>query len=173
MLRSRMLGAAAVALAGAMHPFQASAQAPAVDYLVLEGRFEEAAATVATADPGERARVAELIFNRAYTFGHQAGDREYAVRGFAAGRQLVSEGDPMYQQLTFWHGFALFRHAVDEQLAQTLDGAQRTLPMFLQARELLLAARTYGPEVNVNVTRLLEETDRFIEIQNAVIRRGR
>ena len=161
---------AAVAFA-ALIPAQAHAQSAAD--LVREGRFDEAAALVVNAGPQERSDVARLIFDQAYTSGHQSGDYEYAIRGFTAGKRLVSMSDPMYEQLSFWHGFALFNAAVREAAAQTLASAELTLPMFEQAMELFASAGDYPARVNVNMTQLLENADTYIEIQEAVIRRGR
>jgi hypothetical protein len=82
-------------------------------------------------------------------------------------------GDAMYEQLSFWHGFALYSDAVELQAAQTLATAQATLPLFEEALDLFAAAGSYPSSVNVNMAQLVDATNTYIEIQNAMIRRGR
>jgi hypothetical protein len=57
----------------------------------------------------------------------------------------------MYEQLSFWHGFALYSDAVELQAAQTLATAQATLPLFEEALDLFAAAGSYPSSVNVNM----------------------
>jgi hypothetical protein len=150
-----------------------AAESQTLTELIQAGRFEEAVALVGNATPEEAAEVAGLIFNQAYTVGQQRRDFEYAIRGFAAGKQLVDMGHPMYEQLSFWHGFALYSDAVELQAAQTLATAQATLPLFEEALDLFAVAGSYPSTVNVNMAQLVDATATYIEIQNAVIRRGR
>jgi hypothetical protein len=140
--------------------------------LIQAGRFEEAAALAGNASPEEAVEVARLIFDQAYTFGHQRRDFEYAIRGFTAAKRLVPAGDALYEQLSFWHGFALYSDAVELQAAQTLATAQATLPLFEEARDLFASAGAYPSTINVNMPQLLDATDTYIEIQQAVIRRA-
>ena len=151
----------------------AQAQSQTLNELIESGRFEEAAALAGNAGPEAAAEAARMIFNQAYTVGHQRRDFEYAIRGFSAGKQLVDMSHPLYEQLSFWHGFALYSQAIDAQAAQTLASAEIALPMFEQARILFAEAGDYPTTVNVNMNQLLDATDTYIEIQNAVIRRGR
>jgi hypothetical protein len=158
------LGLSALVVA---HP----AASQTVDDLIAAGRFDEAAALVGRASP-EAAQVADRIFQQAYTGGHQRQDFEYAIRGYAAAKRLIDMSDPAYDRLSFWHGFALYNQAIEAQMPQSLESAQVALPMFEEARGLLVAAGTYPGTIDVNMTQLLEATDTYIQIQNAVIRRG-
>jgi TolA-binding protein len=170
MLTRRSLAAVALAaLLGA----PAQAQSQTLTELIQQGRFEEAVALVGNAGPEEAAEAARAIFNQAYQVGHQRGDYDYAIRGFTAGKRLVDMSHPLYEQLSFWHGFALYSQGVEVQAAQTLASAQIALPMFEQALDLFAYAGDYPTSVNVNMTQLVQAASTYIEIQNAVIRRGR
>jgi hypothetical protein len=149
------------------------AESQTLTELIESGLFDEAVALVGNASPEEAAEAARLIFNQAHTFGQQRRDFDYAIRGFAAGKRLVDMGDPMYEQLSFWHGFAVYGAAVEAQAAQTLASAQAALPMFEEALDLFAEAGSYPSTVNLNMAQLVDATTTFIEIQNAVIRRGR
>lgn len=164
-------GLVAVAFA-ALLGLPAQAQSQTLNELIQQGRFEEAVALAGNASPEEAAEAARLIFNQAYTFGHQQRDFDYAIRGFSAGKQLVDMSHPLWEQLSFWHGFALYSQGIEAQAAQTLASAEIALPMFEQARDLFAEAGDYPASVNVNMGQLLEATDTYIEIQNAVIRRA-
>jgi hypothetical protein len=170
MLARRTLAVLAFAAAlGTPRP----AESQTLTELIESGLFDEAVALVGNASPPEAAEAARLIFNQAYTFGQQRRDFEYAIRGFAAGKRLVDMGDPMYEQLSFWHGFAVYGAAVEAQAAQTLASAQAALPMFEEALGLFASVETYATTINVNMAQLVQATNTYIEIQNAVIRRGR
>jgi hypothetical protein len=79
----------------------------------------------------------------------------------------------MYEQLSFWQGFALYSSAVDAQAAQTVASAQAALPMFEEALDLFDEAGAYPTSVNVNMVQLVAAANTYIEIQRAVIDRGR
>jgi hypothetical protein len=166
---ARSLAAAAFA---ALLVVPAQAQSQTLTELIQEGRFEEAVVLAQNAGAEQAAEAARLIFDQAYTFGHQRRDFEYAIRGFSAATRLVDMGHPLFEQLSFWHGFALYSEAIEAQAAQTLASAQIALPMFEEARDLFASAGSYPASVNVNMTQLLQATNTYIEIQNAVIRRA-
>ena len=159
-----------VLLAAVLIGIPVAADAQDITALIQAGRFEEAAAA---APSDQRDEVARAIFQRAYQFGHQIQDFAYASRGYAAAKRLVTMGDPMYEQLSFWHGFALYSSAVDAQAAQTVASAQAALPMFEGALDLFAEAGAYPTSVNVNMVQLVDATNTYIAIQQAVIRRGR
>jgi tetratricopeptide (TPR) repeat protein len=74
----------------------------------------------------------------------------------------------------FWMGYFLFEQARRAQEPQTAESARRAKPMFERALELLQAARGYERiEASANVPGLIDNTRQFIEIQDALIRRGR
>ena len=98
--------------------------------LIEAGRFEEAVASLSGLSPAEYEDVAEAIFQRAYSFGFQTGDFEYAVRGMAAAKQIPDITDAMFEKLSFWHGFSLYNQARLDQEPETLETAEAALPKF-------------------------------------------
>ena len=79
----------------------------------------------------------------------------------------------MTSQLNFWHGFSVYQMALKEQQPQTLQTAQATLPKFNEAVALLRQSGGYPDSVNVDLGQLLENAATYIEIQDAIIKRGR
>jgi hypothetical protein len=78
----------------------------------------------------------------------------------------------MLHQMNFWHAFSLYRKAVVEQEPNTLQSAQATLPAFQQALQLLGDVGGYPSSVNLNLTELQGNVGTYIEIQEAIIKRG-
>ena len=62
---------------------------------------------------------------------------------------------------------------MQEQAAQTLATAQATLPKFRSAIALLNQSGEYPASVNVNLGELLANANTYVEIQDAIIKRGR
>ncbi|HUF75041.1 MAG TPA: tetratricopeptide repeat protein [Longimicrobiales bacterium] len=145
-------------------------------WLIQAKRIDEAVPVLTSeAQKGERQadQAARLFFNEGYTNGHQQNDYGYSIRNMTAGKQLPNVSAALGNQLNFWHGFGLYSQAMAEQEPQTLASAQATLPKFRQALELFNQSGNYPASVNVNMTQLLEATNTYIEIQDAIIRRGR
>ena len=145
-------------------------------WLIQAKRIDEAVPVLTReAQKGEQQadQAARLFFNEGYTQGHQQNDFAYSIRNMSAAKQLPNVSATMRNQLNFWHGFGLYSQALAEQEPQTLASAQATLPKFRQALELFNQSGGYPASVNVNMTQLLEATNTYIEIQDAIIRRGR
>ncbi len=114
-----------------------------------------------------------MIFAESYQNGVQEDDYAHAIQGLAAAKRLPNLSQQMTNQLNFWHGYSLYSQAVAQQEPQTLETARATLPKFQQAAELLQQSGDYASTVNVNLQELLANTQTYIEIQEAIIRRGR
>jgi tetratricopeptide (TPR) repeat protein len=145
-------------------------------WLLDEGRVDEALPRLKeAAERGEQPVdvVAGLVFSRGYSEGVQKNDFLYAQRMFEAAKTFeVSER--MKAQLDFWHGFALYNRGRIAQEAQTLETAQQTLPLFQQAQALFRAGASYANEQpSINLQQFLDATSTYIEIQDAIIKRGR
>ena len=104
--------------------------------------------------------------------GVQQDDFAYAVTWFAAAKELDSLSPEILHQLNFWHGYSILRPAILEQEPRTLEVARTTLPKFQQALELLSDVGEYPSTVNVDVQQQQEAVQTYIEIQEAIIRRG-
>jgi hypothetical protein len=150
-------------------------QEPSV--LIADGRFEEAVALLSVADSAEAEAAAIDIFTRASQQGLERGDVPRFLRGVVAAEQLPNLSPRIKSELGFWKGYGLFRLAVAEQAPQTLATAQATLPTFQEA--LVLMQTEFPPPFvyflvpGISTPRLAEDVRTYIQIQEAVIRRGR
>ena len=145
-------------------------------WLIQAKRIEDAVpvlSRVAEQGAQQADQAARLFFNEGYTNGQQQSDYAYAIRCMSAGKQIPGASEGMRNQLNFWHGFALYNQGMAEQEPQNLQSAQATLPKFRQALELFNQSGNYPQSVNVNMAQLVEATNTYIEIQDAIIRRGR
>jgi tetratricopeptide (TPR) repeat protein len=88
-----------------------------------------------------------------------------------AGPLATAEEDRLARN--FWMGYALFEQA-RTPMPETAAAAQRAKPMFERALELFQSARGYERiEPSANVPAYIENSRRFLEIADALIRRGR
>lgn len=145
------------------------------NWLIQAGRLEDAVAVLsrsAEADPARAEQAARMIFAEAYQNGNQQNNYAYAASGMAAAKELPNLSAEMLAQLNFWHGYSLYQMAVAEQEPQTLATAQGSLPKFNQAVQLLRQSGDYPASVNVNLQQLLDNAATYIEIQDAIIKRG-
>ncbi len=147
------------------------------NWLIQAGRIEDAVAVLKDAVAGsqEQADVAaRLIFADAYQNGIQKERFQYAVDGLSAAKQLPNLSSGMKSQLNFWHGYALYTGAVKAQEPQTLETAQATLPKFQRAVELFQQGEEYAAsQPSITLAQFLTNANTYIEIQQAIIKRGR
>ena len=154
------------------HPSAALRQG---NWLIQAGRIEDAVSVLAMAaadDPQQAEQAARMIFAEAYQNGYQKDDFAYSIRGMMAAKELPNLSVEMTGQLNFWHGFSIYQTAVKEQEPQTLATARSSLPKFQEAMRLLGQAGDYPASVNVNLAQLLENATTYVEIQEAIIKRG-
>ena len=149
-----------------------SVQPQSLAELVGAGRFEEAAASLSSASPEEAEAGALLIFNEAYRVGFQRQDYVLAIRGFAAAKLVPGLSERRNEMLDFWEGMARFQSAIPLAQPQDLPAAQASLPLFRDALALFNASGEYPASVNMDIGTLLLGLTQFIEIQEAIIRRG-
>lgn len=114
-----------------------------------------------------------IMFRHAHQDKFRAGQLSEAYRVLEqAGPLAVAEEDRLARN--FWMGYFLFEQARRAHEPQTAESARRAKPMFERALELFQAARGYERiEASANVPSLIDNTRQFIEIQDALIRRGR
>ena len=144
-------------------------------WLIQAGRTQDAAAILkeaAAGNPEQAEQAARLIFADAYSNGYQQDRFSYAITGFRAAKELPAISQSMTNQLNFWHAFSLYRAAIAQQEPQTLETANATLPRFNEAMRLFQNSGDYPASVNVNLQQLMDNTNTYIEIQDAIIRRG-
>ncbi len=154
------------------HPSAALRQG---NWLIQAGRMDDAVTVLskaAAADPQRAEQAARMVFAEAYQNGNGKEDYVYAARGMAAAKRIPNISAEMTAQLNFWHGYSIYQKAVKDQEPQTLATARATLPRFNEAVGLLRQSGNYPASVNVNLQQLLENAQTYIEIQDAIIKRG-
>lgn len=145
-------------------------------WLVEEGRTDEAVAVlgpIGRADAGQADIAARMFFADAYAKGVQQSRYDYAVTVLSAAELIPNLSTEMRQQLAFWHGYSIYQAALEEQKPSTLATANATLPKFREALRLLQQVGDYPGTVNVNIEQFLTGVSTYIEIQEAIIKRGR
>jgi tetratricopeptide (TPR) repeat protein len=159
-----------------INPEHPSAPLRQGNWLIQAGRLDDAVTVLAkasTSDAQRAEQAARMIFAEAYQNGNQKDNYTYAAQGMAAAKRLPNLSPAMTSQLNFWHGYSIYQLAVKEQEPQTLQTAQSSLPKFNQAVQFLNQSGDYPASVNVNLQQLLENAQTYIEIQDAIIKRGR
>lgn len=146
--------------------------------LVQAGRLSDGLPYLRQAvEAGEQTadQVGNTIFGDAYSNGIQNNrDLEYGIRTLLIAKDEFEVSAEFRQQLDFWHGYAVFQRAIQRQEPNTVQSAQATLPEFRQARDLMQAGQGYVQRTGVvQLGPLLENVATYIEIQEAIIRRGR
>ncbi len=148
-------------------------------WLLEAGRIDESIPVFQEAIArGEQSadRVAYSVWANGYQTGVAPDTKNwpYAIRVMGLAREFETS-EEMTQQINFWLGYAIFNQAVAQQQAQTLETAQATLPRFQEALRLIQSASGYASRQNMEGTRqqLIGNVNTYIEIQEAIIRRGR
>ena len=116
-------------------------------------------------------RVANIFFANGYRQGVQQENWSRAVARF---RQAVphAEGEEVKPKVGFWLGYALLKYGEVLQQPQTLESAQRTRPMFAEALSRLQGSGAYSEIDATQLQNLVKAATQFLEIQDAIIRRG-
>ena len=158
-----------------INPAHPSASLRQGNWLIEAGRLEDAVMVLkdaVTSNPAQAEQAARMIFNDAYQKGYQQKEYAYAIAGMTMAKELSGLSGGLTSQLNFWHGFSIYQAAVAEQEPQTIGSAQSTLPKFQEAMGLLGQSGDYPGTVNVNLTQVLENLTTYVEIQEAIIKRG-
>ena len=117
--------------------------------------------------------VAGILFGKAYNDGVQTSDWTFAISLLERTKSEFEVSDNMDSQLNFWHGWSLYNHGLSLQEPNTIDSARRSLPVFQQALQLFELGRAYAGTVDsINLTEILGAAQTYVEIQDAIIRRG-
>jgi tetratricopeptide (TPR) repeat protein len=146
------------------------------NWLIQAGRVQDAVNVlkdVASQDAQQAETAARLIFADGYAKGIQKKQYGYAITTFGAAKGLPNLSEDMTHQLNFWHGYAILQAAMAEQEPNTLATAKSTLPKFQQALALFQKTGGYAKTVNVDIAQLQNNCNTYIEIQQAIIKRGR
>jgi tetratricopeptide (TPR) repeat protein len=114
-----------------------------------------------------------IVFANAYGQKYQNGQHDAALALLdAAGPLAQAEKDQLTRN--FWRGYIMFEKGKAAHEPMTAESAQRAKPLFERALELFQAARGYEQyHASANVPQLIDAAQRYIEIEEALIKRGR
>ncbi len=144
--------------------------------LLKLNRDDEALETIiAGADDGlYRPRDAfNTIFAHAYNEEFRNGNLDEAFHLLDAAGPVAETHE---QQLArnFWRGYILYQQGQEIHAPATAESARQALPVFQRALEFLQAAQGYEQvHASADVPKFIDATQRFIEIEEALIERGR
>ncbi len=115
-----------------------------------------------------------MIFGRAYSNYIQPDEKNYsrfiALIRVAKDFQVTTETREQYD---FWHGFSLYNLGLAAQLEETVASAERSLPMFREALSLFQESKGYADRTpSINYAQFSDASTTYIEIQEAIIKRG-
>jgi len=145
--------------------------------LIQANRLEEALPLLqeAVASGTNPDNAADQIF--AYAHRNYIAPAEKNFDRFIEVIELTEEfdvSDMKRQTYSFWKGYAIFQDAITQQEPSTLETAQATLPRFQEALSLFQSAKDYmDSQSSINYAEFIENTGVYIEIQEAIIKRGR
>ena len=146
-------------------------------WLIEKGRFDEAVPVLQRSVEHGRSPddAAQLIFANAHSRYVAPSQKNYPrfvelvqlAKGFD-----VSESKK--QLLDFWHGFGLFQRGIAMQAPETVASANRSLPVFQEALRLFRRSKAYADQQpSINYQQFVSAANTYIEIQEALIKRGR
>ena len=145
-------------------------------WLIEAGRVEEAVPVLQTAvmKGSSPDQAGNMIFTHAYSSYVQPQLKDYSrfidLIQLAKRFEVSGEGREQYD---FWHGYSLFTLAIAVQEPETPESANRTLPMFQQALGLFQEGKGYADRtVGIDYQVYVENTNVYLEIQDAIIRRA-
>ncbi len=151
-------------------------------WLLEAGREEEALATLREAvDRGEQParNIALMFFGKAVRNGIQPTPKRpaIAIRLIGMAKQFEDQiaDSEFLGQVDYFLAYSMYVQAEAEQMAETVGSARQTLPRFREVKRILELSHVaeYGRgKRSAHYQQLKTGTDTFIEIQEALIRRG-
>ena len=115
-----------------------------------------------------------MIFGRAYSSYIQPNEKNYSR--FVELIRLAKDFEVTVEtreQYDFWHAYSLYNIGIVAQQPENVDSAERSLPMFREALSLFQRAKGYADRTpSINYAQFSEASTTYIEIQEAIIKRG-
>ena len=145
-------------------------------WLIEAERVEEAVPILqkAVANGSSSDQAGNMIFTQAYAAHVQPTQKNYPR--FIELIRLAKDFDVSAQAretYDFWHAYSLYSHGIVLQAPETLEAANRTLPMFREALSLFQRGKGYADRTAaLDVQQFLDATGTYIEIQDAIILRA-
>ncbi len=115
--------------------------------------------------------IANMLFGEGYNGGVQEQNFGRAIELFDHAFSFA-ETAQVKDRIGFWSGYARYKMGEAIQQPQTLDTARRSLPMFQRALQLFQTHRAYQQQQDVPIQQYITNSNTFIEIQEAIIKRG-
>lgn len=140
------------------------------------GQLQGAVATIAEARRANELdeRNADALAQKLIVTGYQnhgkAKRYDQATVYYEAGRE-IAQTNYTKGMANFFQGYAIYDQAVARQEAGTVASARASLPMFQRAKALLESAGGYTEQAKARGD-LLNAIQRYVEIQEALIKRG-
>ncbi len=166
---------AALDSAKRINPSDANISLRQGSWLIQAGRLTDAVGVLRARAAGSREdadRAAQMIFGDAYNNGVRKERYGYGIQGLAAALDLPNLSAGMRHQLTFWQAYAIYQSAIAEQKPQSLATAKATLPKFRRVLELLKNVGDYPANVKVDLNQMITNCNQYVDIQQAIIKRG-
>ncbi len=147
------------------------------NWLIDAGRIEDALPVLRQAVTNGSAadQAANMIFSHAYSTNIQPTRKNYA-RFIELIRQAkeFEVTTQIREQFDFWHAYSLYNRGMAVGSPETLETANRSLPMFQQALTLFRRSKGYADRTpSINYQQFIDAAGTYIEIQEAIIKRGR
>ncbi|NLG63294.1 MAG: tetratricopeptide repeat protein [Candidatus Cloacimonetes bacterium] len=114
--------------------------------------------------------LARPIFAQGYNNHHKNKRYDTAISYYNVAREFATSSATT-GMINFFHGYALFQKALEMQKPSTAASARASLPVFQEAKRWLEQAGGYTEQAQQR-QQLLQNVDQYIEIQNALIKRG-
>jgi len=147
------------------------------NWLIEVGRVEDAVPILqqAVAKGSAADQAANMIFGHAYSSYVQPNQKNYGL--FIELIVKAKEFEVTTQareQFDFWHAYALYSRGMEIGSPETVASANRSLPMFQQALALFRRSKPYADRTSgINYQQFVDGAGTYIEIQEAIIKRGR
>lgn len=146
--------------------------------LELEREDEALTVLIEAVEKGEQSAdvIASMFFREAVSRGIEVDDWRYAMRLIEMAQTFESElSERTRGQLDFYFAYSLFSQAVIDQKPENVQSANKSLPKFKEVTRLvgLSHVAAYGRANQQKLyQQLRDQTQQYIAIQDAVIRRG-
>ena len=147
------------------------------NWLLEVGQVDDAVPVLqkAVASGSAADQAANMIFSHAYSHYIQPTDKNYRRFIDLIGRAKQFEvTTQIREQFDFWHAYSLYYQGMAVGTPETLASANRSLPMFQQAVMLFRRSKPYADRTpSINYQQFIEAAGTYVEIQEAIIKRGR
>jgi tetratricopeptide (TPR) repeat protein len=147
-------------------------------WLVQSGQLDKASAAFRKAvDAGEieSDMAARMIFSTGYNDKYQKNQHDEALAYFEAASPFATQPQTK-GMINFFSGYILYQRGIKVQEPSTAASAKQALPIFQRALELFRQSSGYA-ETSASAAKSLQDllgaTQQYIDIQEALIKRGR